>query len=45
MLDNDHEQRERYADTNRDDIRKGYVVTVESHDPRKQSDCEWYFQH
>ena len=37
-LSKDPELRERYADTIREDIRKGYVVTVEPHDPRKRSD-------
>ena len=41
-LSKDSELRERYADTIREDIRKGYVVTVEPHDPRKRSDREWY---
>ena len=36
------ELRERYADTIREDIRKGYVVTVE---PRERSDREWYLPH
>ena len=42
MLSEDPELRERYVDTIREDIRKGYVVTVELHDPRKRSDHEWY---
>ena len=41
-LSKDSELRQRYADTIREDIRKGYVVTVEPHDPRKRSDREWY---
>ena len=41
-LNKDPELRERYADTIREDIRKGSVVTVEPHDPRKRSDREWY---
>ena len=44
-LSKDSELRERYADTIREDIRKGYVVTVEPHDPRKRSDREWYLLH
>ena len=44
-LSKDSELRERYADTIREDIRKGYVVTVEPHDPRKRSDREWYLPH
>ena len=39
------ELRERYAITIREDIRKGYVVTVEPHDPRKRSDRELYLPH
>ena len=35
-LSKDPEFRERYADTIRGDISKGYVVTVEPHDPRKR---------
>ena len=44
-LSKDPELRDRYADTIRQDIRKGYVVTVESHDPRKHSNREWYLPH
>ena len=44
-LSKDPELRERYAETIREDIRKGYVVTVEPHDPRKRSDREWYLSH
>ena len=44
-LSKDAELRERYAETIREDIRKGYVVTVEPHDPRKRSDREWYLPH
>ena len=44
-LRKDPELHERYADTIRGDIRKGYVLTVEPHDPRKRSDREWYFPH
>ena len=41
----DPELSERYADTSREDTRKGYVVTVEPHDPRKRTDREWYIPH
>ena len=44
-LSKDPELRERYAETIREDIRKGYVVTVEPHDLRKRSDREWYLPH
>ena len=44
-LSKDPELRERYADTIREDIRKGYVVTVEPHDPRKRFNREWYLLH
>ena len=44
-LSKDPELRERYAETIREDIRKGYVVTVEPHDSRKGSDREWYLPH
>ena len=44
-LSKDPELRERYAETLREDIRKGYVVTVKPHDPRKRSDREWYLPH
>ena len=44
-LSTDPELRKRYAETIREDIRKGYVVTVEPHDPRKRSDREWYLPH
>ena len=33
------------GDTIREDIRKGYDVAVEPHDPRKRSDREWYLLH
>ena len=39
-LSKDPELRGRYVDTIREDIRKGYVVTVKSHDPRKRCDRE-----
>ena len=44
-LSKDPELRERCSDTTRDDIRKGYVVNVEPHDPRKRSDRRWYLPH
>ena len=44
-LSKDPELRERYADKIREDITKGYVVTVEPHDPRKRSDRAWYLPH
>ena len=44
-LSKDPKLRERYAETISEDIRKGYVVTVEPHDPRKRSDREWYLPH
>ena len=44
-LSKDSELRDRYADTCREDIRKGYIVTLEPHDPRKRSDREWYLSH
>ena len=44
-LSKDPKLRERYAETIREDIRKGYVVTVEPHDPCKCSDGEWYLPH
>ena len=39
------ELREKYADTIREDIRKGYVVAVEPLDPRKRFDRDWYLPH
>ena len=36
-LSKDPELRKRYAETIREDIRKGCVVTVETHDPRKRA--------
>ena len=42
MLSKDPELRERYADTIREDIGKGFVVTVDPHDPRERSGREWY---
>ena len=44
-LSKDHKLREKDAETIREDIMKGYVVTVEPHDPRKRSDREWYLPH
>ena len=44
-LSKDPELRERFADTIREYIRKGYVVTVEPHDPHKRSDRECYLPH
>ena len=44
-LKKDPELRERYAETIREYIRKGYVVAVEPHDPRKRSDRESYLPH
>ena len=44
-LSKDPKLRERYAETIIENIRKGYVVTVEPHDPRKRSDREWYLPH
>ena len=44
-LSKDPELRERDADTIREDITKGCVVTVEPHDPRKRSDRRWYLPH
>ena len=44
-LSKNHELRERYADTIREEIRQGYVVTDEPHDPRKRSVREWYLPH
>ena len=44
-MNKDPELRNRYADTIREETRKGYVVTVVPHDPRKRSDCEWYLPH
>ena len=44
-LSKDRELREKCAYLIREDIRKGYVATVEPHDPRKRSDREWYFPH
>ena len=41
----DPELRERYADTIREDIKKGHVVTVEPHDPCSRTDSEWYTPH
>ena len=41
-LGKDPEVREKHADTISEDNRKGYVVTVEPHDPGKCFDPEWY---
>ena len=44
-LSKDPELRERDADTFREDITKGYVVTVEPHDPCKRYNRERYLPH
>ena len=44
-LDKDPSLREKHAETKREDIQKGYVITVKAHDPKSRADREWYFPH
>ena len=44
-LDKDPSLREKYAETIREDIQKGYVIAVKAHDPKSRADCEWYLPH
>ena len=44
-LDKDPSLREKYAETIREDIQKGYVITVKSLDPKSQTNREWYLPH
>ena len=44
-LDKDPSLREKYAETIREDIQKGYVITVKAHDPKSRADREWCFPH
>ena len=37
--------REKHAETIREDIQKGYVITVKAHDPKSRADREWYSPH
>ena len=36
---------EKYAETIKDDIQKGYVITVKAHDPKSRADRELYLPH
>ena len=40
-LDKDLSLREKYAETIREDIQKGYVITIKAHDPKSRADREW----
>ena len=44
-LDKDPSLREKQAETIREDIQKGYVITVKAHDPKSGADREWYLPH
>ena len=44
-LDKDPSLREKYAETIREDIQKGYVITVRAHDPKSRADRECYLPH
>ena len=44
-LDKDPSLREKYAETIREDVQKGYVITVKAHVPKSQADREWYLPH
>ena len=44
-LDKDPSLREKYAETIREDIQKGYVINVTAHDPKSRADREWYLPH
>ena len=41
-LDKDPSLREKYAETIREDLQKGYVITVKAHNPKSRADREWY---
>ena len=44
-LDKDPSLLEKYAETIREDIQKGYVITVKAHNLKSRADCEWYLPH
>ena len=44
-LDKDPSLRKKYAETIREDIQKGYVITVKAHNPKSRADREWYLPH
>ena len=44
-LDKDPSLREKYAETIREDIQKGYFITVKAYDPKSRADREWYLLH
>ena len=44
-LDKDPSLREKYAETIREDIQKGYVITVKAHNLKSRADREWYLPH
>ena len=44
-LDKDPSLREKYAETIREDIQKGYVITVKAHDSKSRADREWHLPH
>ena len=44
-LDKDPSLREKYAETIREEIQKGYVITVMAHDSKSRADREWYLPH
>ena len=44
-LDRDPLLREKYTETIREDISKGYVITVNPHDPSSRAEREWYLPH
>ena len=44
-LDKDPSLRQKYAETIREDLQKGYVITVKAHEPKSRADREWYLPH
>ena len=44
-LDKDLSLREKYAETIKNDIQKGYVITVKARDPKSRGDRECYLPH
>ena len=44
-LDKDPSLREKYGEKIREDIKKGYVITIKAHDPKSRADREWYLPH
>ncbi|XP_063722159.1 uncharacterized protein LOC134848573 [Symsagittifera roscoffensis] len=44
-LAKDPSLRKKYAETIREDVQKGYVITVKAQDPKSRANREWYLPH